>query len=418
MDFGNYKEEQSMQRPSLFKANALDESSSSKNYVRKLLRALPTKWRPKVTAIEESKDLSTLSLDEHVGNLKVYEVVLEKDFEASKNKKERYKSLALKAKKELSNEETSTSGSEDEEYAMAVKDFKNFFRRKGRFVRQPHDDRKPSKKSKKTKREKVIKSVLDVSSKDKKGLGFTECEASTSEVKQMNFTKNAVKGVSDETDPADPSERDPTSETQGIRHPETTNTSFDPSTSSRTDFVLVTKKRSSNVTVENVKQAPTLKHGKGLTRKPKNVNEAIKEESWIVAMQEELNQFVANDVWNLVPPPRKQIVLGTKWVFKNILDENVIVSRNKARLVTQGHNQQEGIDFDETYAPVARLEFIRTLLVYACANDFKLFQMDVKSDFLNDFINKEVYVYQPPGFIDFQKPNHVYKLKKALYGLK
>ncbi|GJV36199.1 retrovirus-related pol polyprotein from transposon TNT 1-94 [Tanacetum coccineum] len=100
------------------------------------------------------------------------------------------------------------------------------------------------------------------------------------------------------------------------------------------------------------------------------------------------------------------------------LDKNGVVSRNKARLVAQGYNQQEGIDFDETYAPVARLESIRILLAYACAHDFKLFQIDVKSAFLNGFINEEVYVTQPPGFVDFEKPNHVFKLKKALYGLK
>ncbi|GJW15891.1 retrovirus-related pol polyprotein from transposon TNT 1-94 [Tanacetum coccineum] len=154
------------------------------------------------------------------------------------------------------------------------------------------------------------------------------------------------------------------------------------------------------------------------TIEPKNINEALKDESWIVAMQEELNQFVANDVWELVPLPISQSVIGTKWVFRNKLDENGIVSRNKARLVAQGYNQQEGIDYDETYAPVARLESIRILLAIAYANDFKLYQMDVKSAFLNGFINEEVYVAQPPGFIDFQKPNYVYKLKKALYGLK
>ncbi|GJQ98203.1 retrovirus-related pol polyprotein from transposon TNT 1-94 [Tanacetum coccineum] len=154
------------------------------------------------------------------------------------------------------------------------------------------------------------------------------------------------------------------------------------------------------------------------TIEPKNVNEALGDESWIVAMQEELNQFIANDVWELVPQPRNMTIIGTKWVFRNKLDENGIVSRNKARLVAQGYNQQEGIDYDETYAPVARLESIRILLAYACALDFKLFQMDVKSAFLNGFINEEVYVAQPPGFIDFEKPDHVYKLKKALYGLK
>ncbi|GJR58134.1 retrovirus-related pol polyprotein from transposon TNT 1-94 [Tanacetum coccineum] len=135
-------------------------------------------------------------------------------------------------------------------------------------------------------------------------------------------------------------------------------------------------------------------------------------------MQEELNQFISNDVWELVLNPKDMTIIGTKWVFRNKLDENGVVSRNKARLVAQGYNQQEGIDYDETYAPVARLESIRILLAYACALDFKLFQMDVKSAFLNGFINEEVYVAQPPGFIDFAKPNHVYRLKKALYGLK
>nr|GEV11876.1 retrovirus-related Pol polyprotein from transposon TNT 1-94 [Tanacetum cinerariifolium] len=154
------------------------------------------------------------------------------------------------------------------------------------------------------------------------------------------------------------------------------------------------------------------------TIEPKNVNEALGDESWIVAMQEELNQFIANGVWELVPQPRNMKITGTKWLFRNKLDENGIVYQNKARLVAQGYNQQEDIDYDETYASVARLEYIRILLAYACALDFKLFQMDVKSAFLNGFINKEVYVAQPPGFIDFKKPNHVYKLKKALYSLK
>nr|GEV61711.1 copia protein [Tanacetum cinerariifolium] len=104
--------------------------------------------------------------------------------------------------------------------------------------------------------------------------------------------------------------------------------------------------------------------------------------------------------------------------LRNKLDENGIVSQNKGRLVAQGYNQQEGIDYDKTYALVARLESIRILLAYACALDFKLFQMDVKIAFLNDFINEEVYMAQPLRFINFEKPDHVYKLKKALYGLK
>ncbi|GJR61300.1 retrovirus-related pol polyprotein from transposon TNT 1-94 [Tanacetum coccineum] len=152
--------------------------------------------------------------------------------------------------------------------------------------------------------------------------------------------------------------------------------------------------------------------------KPKNINEALKDENWVMAMQEELNQFKTNDVWELVPNPMDMTIIGTKWVYRNKLDENDVITRNKVRLVAQGYNQQEGIDYDETYAPVARLESIRILLAYACALDFKLYQMDVKSAFLNGFINEEVYVAQPLGFIDFTKPNYVYKLKKALYGQK
>ncbi|GKC26664.1 retrovirus-related pol polyprotein from transposon TNT 1-94 [Tanacetum coccineum] len=123
---------------------------------------------------------------------------------------------------------------------------------------------------------------------------------------------------------------------------------------------------------------------------PKNVNEALKDESWIIAMQAELNQFIANDVWELVPHPKSTTIIGTKWVYRNKLDENGVISSNNSRLVAQGYNQQEGIDYDETYTPVARLESIRILLAYASALDFELFQIDVKSVFLNGFINEEI----------------------------
>nr|GEX89163.1 zf-CCHC domain-containing protein/UBN2 domain-containing protein [Tanacetum cinerariifolium] len=121
---------------------------------RKFLRDLLTKWRPKVTAIEESKDLLALPLDELIGNLNVYEVVLKKDLEISKNKKEKYKSLALKERKVLSEEYATYSDSDDEEYAMALRDFKKFFRRRGKFVRQPYDDKKNFRKVKEDKKEK------------------------------------------------------------------------------------------------------------------------------------------------------------------------------------------------------------------------------------------------------------------------
>ncbi|GKE97008.1 zf-CCHC domain-containing protein [Tanacetum coccineum] len=121
---------------------ALDEGFSSKNYVRKFLRALHPKWRSKVMVIEESKDLSSLAVDELIGNLKVHEVVMEKDSKIYRGKKERVKSITLKAKKESSDDETLTSKSDDEEYAIAVRNFRKFFRRKGKFVRQPREEKK------------------------------------------------------------------------------------------------------------------------------------------------------------------------------------------------------------------------------------------------------------------------------------
>jgi hypothetical protein len=119
----------------------------------------------------------------------------------------------------------------------------------------------------------------------------------------------------------------------------------------------------------------------------------------------------------LVERPKLNVI-GTKLVFHNKQDEYRVVTRNKARLVAKGHSQVEGLDFDETFTPVSRLESIHILLAYATHHDFKLYQIDVKSAFLNGLIKEEVYVEQPPGFKSEEYPNHVYKLHKALYGLK
>jgi hypothetical protein len=137
----------------------------------------------------------------------------------------------------------------------------------------------------------------------------------------------------------------------------------------------------------------------------------------VLAMQEELNNIKRNEVWSLVLRP-KQNVVGIKWVFCNKQDEHGVVTRNKARFVAKDYAQVAGLDFEETFAPIARLESIRILLAYAAHHSFKLFQMDVKSAFLNGPIKEEVYVEQPLGFEDDKYPNHVYKLSKALYGLK
>jgi hypothetical protein len=137
----------------------------------------------------------------------------------------------------------------------------------------------------------------------------------------------------------------------------------------------------------------------------------------VLAMQEELNNLKRNEVWSLMPRPKQNIV-GTKWVFRNKQDEHSVVTRNKARLVAKGCAQVADLDFGETFAPVARLELIRILLAYVAHRSFKLFQMDVKSAFLNGPIKEEVYVEQPHGFEDDMYLDHVYKPSKALYGLK
>ncbi|GKB23474.1 retrovirus-related pol polyprotein from transposon TNT 1-94 [Tanacetum coccineum] len=546
----------------------------------------------KVTAIEESKDLTSLSLDELIRNLKVHEMIIKKDSEKVKAKGER-KSLALKAKKESSDEECSTSESEDEEYAMAVRDFKKFFKRRGRFVRQPRNDKKTFQRSRDDKNgkgdrkcfrcgdpnhligecpkppkdknqrafvggswsdsgeeddEKVKDETCLVAqasseiclgvdlepdewikdsgcskhmtgnrklfssykaynggnvifgsnlrgniigkgqicdnkcrvtfsehdseiTKDGKVIGrkptldyfrvfgskcfilntkdyLTKFDPKSYEGIFLGYSQNSkayiilnkhtrkfeesLNMTFDETHPpskTSPLVDDDLDEEEAIKVTEKKNLDDIVDETLEIDEI-VNIKESRNHPLENVignlNQRTLRSQAQNQsnffcfisTIEPKNVNEALTDDSWIVAMQEELNQFIANDVWELVPQPRNMTIIGTKWVFRNKLDENGIVSRNKARLVAQGYNQQEGIDYDETYDPVTRLESIRILLAYACALDFKLFQMDVKSAFLNGFINEEVYVAQPPGFIDFEKPDHVYKLKKALYGVK
>ena len=138
---------------------------------------------------------------------------------------------------------------------------------------------------------------------------------------------------------------------------------------------------------------------------PNRVDEALLDVDWVNAMHEELNNFARNEVWELVERPKNHNVIGTKWVFRNKHNEDGVVVRNKARLVAQGYTQIEGLDFGETFAPVARLEAIRILLAYACAHNIKLYQMDVKSAFLNGKISELVYVEQPPSFEDPKRPN-------------
>ncbi|GJX05021.1 retrovirus-related pol polyprotein from transposon TNT 1-94 [Tanacetum coccineum] len=227
---------------------------------------------------------------------------MEKDFLIYKGKKEKVKSIALKAKKESSDDETSTSRNDNEEYAMVIRNFKKFFRRKGGFVRQPQENKKL-----------FCKGMPLQNTKEK---AFVEGSWSDSKNKDEDKTNE---------------------ETCLMPQPSNEVTLESPYFSDNSSSL---DDDTTQIEYNNL---------------PKNVNEALGDESWVVAIQEELNQFVENDVWDLVPLPKNQSIIGTKWVFRNKLDENGIVSRNKDRLVAQGYNQQEGIDYDETYASVARL---------------------------------------------------------------
>nr|GFC33441.1 retrovirus-related Pol polyprotein from transposon TNT 1-94 [Tanacetum cinerariifolium] len=151
---------------------------------------------------------------------------------------------------------------------------------------------------------------------------------------------------------------------------------------------------------------------------PKTYKEALTQACWIEAMREELNEFERLEVWELVPRPDKVMVITLKWIYKVKLDELGGILKNKACLVARGYRQEEGIDFEESFAPVARLEAIRIFQSYVAYKNMVVYQMDVKTAFLNGNFREEVYVSQPDGLVDPDNPNHVYKLKKALYGLK
>ncbi|GJX91764.1 retrovirus-related pol polyprotein from transposon TNT 1-94 [Tanacetum coccineum] len=148
------------------------------------------------------------------------------------------------------------------------------------------------------------------------------------------------------------------------------------------------------------------------------LEQAMTDPVWIDSMQEELLQFKRLDVWELVPLSDNIKALTLKWLFKNKHNEENTVIKNKTRLVVRGYRQEEGINFEESFAPVARMEAIRIFLAYAAHKSFIVFHMDIKTASLHGTLKEDVYVCQPKGFIDFNHPIHVYKLKKALYGLK
>ncbi|GJU72309.1 retrovirus-related pol polyprotein from transposon TNT 1-94 [Tanacetum coccineum] len=331
---------------------ALNEGYSSKNYVRKFLKALHPKWRAK------------------------------KDSEIVKAKVER-KSIALKAKKESSDEECSTSKSEDKEYDMAVRDFKKFFKRRvsirtdnGREFDNDVQFREFCNANGITHNFLAPRTPQSNGVVERKNRTLQEMSYSQNSKayiilnKHTRKVKESLNVTFDETPPpskTSPLVDDDLDEEEVIKVTKKKNLENDieDETLEIDEILNITESRNhplENV-IGNLNQRTLRSQAQNQsnffcfisTIEPKNVNEALTDDSWIVAMQEELNQFIANDVWELVLQPRNMTIMRTKWVFRNKLDENGIVSRNKARLVAQGYNQQEGIDYDETYASDARL---------------------------------------------------------------
>ena len=154
------------------------------------------------------------------------------------------------------------------------------------------------------------------------------------------------------------------------------------------------------------------------TCEPHNFEEAASEEIWKKAMDEEITTIEKNHTWDLAELPKGKDVIGLKWVYKTKYKEDGSIQKHKARLVAKGYSQQPGVDFNETFAPVARMETIRTVLALAAQYELPVYQLDVKSAFLNGELEEEVYVEQPQGYIVKGKEDMVYRLRKALYGLK
>jgi hypothetical protein len=151
---------------------------------------------------------------------------------------------------------------------------------------------------------------------------------------------------------------------------------------------------------------------------PLSFNEAITEEKWIEAMDEEIHVIENNDTWKLTYLPENKKAIGVKWVYKTKKNAKGELQRYKARLVAKGYKQREGIDYGEVFALVAWLETIRLMILLAAQHRWKIYQLDVKSAFLNGFLEEEIYVEQPLGYSEAENESKVYKLKKALYGLK
>ena len=185
--------------------------------------------------------------------------------------------------------------------------------------------------------------------------------------------------------------------------------------------------------VENLEKREREKHQRNLVQtsaiitesltaeneEPQSITEALNASKWKEALEEEYNSLISNKTWELVPPPEGCNVIGSKWVIKIKRDANGYVDRHKARFVAQGYSQTPGIDYEEVFSHVAIHSSIRTLLALANKHNLEIRQMDVKTAFLNGYIEHDIYMSQPDGFVYTEHSEYVCKLKKSLiYGLK
>ncbi|WRX17144.1 Reverse transcriptase [Theobroma cacao] len=352
------------------KSSQLGKPIPEHELVKRLLRSLPKSWKPKVTAIRVAKDLNIITLDEICGSLLTHELELKEEEEEDRREvKEKKKSIALKVNI-LEKKLKELSCDDDEELALVARKFRKLMSRRNRRLTRRDETPKKNKKSKK---------AMVVATWSDSDTSSFETDDEKSEERANIYLMAQEDEIEVELQLKETCSRAQLKKKQPwyldsgcSRH----------MTGHEMLFAQLDKRKGGIVSFGDDSKGRI--HG----------IEAEKEESWIMAMKEELDQFHKESY------------------------EQANVVRNKARLVVKGYNQEEGIDYDETFALVARIEAIRLLLAFTCSMNFKLFQMDVKSAFLNGLIQEEVYVEQLLGFEDFEKSDHVFKLHKALYGLK
>ncbi|KAL6313650.1 hypothetical protein AAG906_010068 [Vitis piasezkii] len=425
---------------------ALGKTYKESKKVMKILRSLPSKWHTKVTAIQEAKDLTKLLMEELIGSLMTYEINLTKKLQEGEDKKK--KSIALKATtKEEEDVEEEKPSDEDDDLALITRKFNKYMRylKCFKYKKPGHIkyDCPLYKKSSEEENEKEVANMcfMAIDGLDERKGGYvTFGDNSRGRIIGQGNIGNGKSSLIESVLLVDGLQHNLLSISQLcdkgfkvifeashciIKDIQNDKTIFMGHRCLETSMgkLQIEDRRQQEEVVEDPKKEesplalppPQQVQGKSSQDLPKDwkfiinhpqdqIIDALVDESWMIAMQEELNQFERSEVWELVPRPQNQSVIGTRWVFRNKMDENGIIIRNKARLVTQGFNQEKWIDYEETFAPVARLEVIRMLLAFACFKDFVLYQMDVKSVFLNGFINEEaVYgLKQAPRACEFE----------------